>query len=236
MPALEHRNSRRGLRICLLSYRSNPHCGGQGVYLRNLSRALVISDTRWRSFPGRRISRSWTTAFRLIQLPGLDLYNPEDLFRMPSLANSRDPVNLVEWLGVSTMGFSEPLTFGMRAFRFSEAAEDPLRCDPRQPEPFLRRLGHQGRIPTVATIHHPITVDRDSLAIKAEVRSWRKKLKQLRWYSFIGMQKRVARTFASIITVSECARADISREFRIRPHRFRVVPNGINTEHFLSHS
>ena len=28
------------LRICLLSYRSNPHSGGQGVYLRNLSRAL----------------------------------------------------------------------------------------------------------------------------------------------------------------------------------------------------
>ena len=28
------------LRICLLSYRSNPHCGGQGVYLKNLSRAL----------------------------------------------------------------------------------------------------------------------------------------------------------------------------------------------------
>ena len=31
---------RAPLRICLLSYRSNPHCGGQGVYVRNLSRAL----------------------------------------------------------------------------------------------------------------------------------------------------------------------------------------------------
>ena len=28
------------LKICLLSYRSNPHCGGQGVYIKNLSKAL----------------------------------------------------------------------------------------------------------------------------------------------------------------------------------------------------
>ena len=32
--------SQAPLKICLLSYRSNPHCGGQGVYLKNISRAL----------------------------------------------------------------------------------------------------------------------------------------------------------------------------------------------------
>ena len=29
------------MRIALLSYRSKPHCGGQGVYVRHLSRELV---------------------------------------------------------------------------------------------------------------------------------------------------------------------------------------------------
>ena len=29
------------LRIALLSYRSKPHCGGQGVYIRHLSRELA---------------------------------------------------------------------------------------------------------------------------------------------------------------------------------------------------
>ena len=33
--------ARRRLRVALLSYRSKPHCGGQGVYVRNLSRELV---------------------------------------------------------------------------------------------------------------------------------------------------------------------------------------------------
>lgn len=31
----------RPLRIALLGYRSHPYCGGQGVYLRFLSKALV---------------------------------------------------------------------------------------------------------------------------------------------------------------------------------------------------
>ena len=30
----------RPLRVALLSYRSKPHCGGQGIYLRHLSREL----------------------------------------------------------------------------------------------------------------------------------------------------------------------------------------------------
>ena len=30
------------MRIALLSYRSKPHCGGQGVYVRHLSRELAL--------------------------------------------------------------------------------------------------------------------------------------------------------------------------------------------------
>ena len=86
------------------------------------------------------------------------------------------------------------------------------------------------RQPVVATIHHPITVDRD-MAVRAETALWRK-FKHLRWYSFIGMQKRVAHVFKHIITVSTQARDDISREFRIPAERFSVVPNGIDTRMF----
>ena len=31
----------RPLRIALLAYRGKPHCGGQGIYVRHLSKALV---------------------------------------------------------------------------------------------------------------------------------------------------------------------------------------------------
>lgn len=217
------------LRICLLSYRSHPHCGGQGVYVNHLSRALkdlghhvdVVSGP-----PPPQLDEN----INLFQIPGLDLYNPADPFRVPSLKELSDPVNLLEWLGVSTMGFPEPYTFGIRAHRFLKK------------RPFKYDIVHDNQsisygirsimefFPTIATIHHPITVDRD-LAVKAASSFW-KKLQQLRWYSFIGMQKKVARTLSRIITVSKCSMNDISRDFKIPPHRFNVIPNGIDTDLF----
>jgi glycosyltransferase involved in cell wall biosynthesis len=80
------------------------------------------------------------------------------------------------------------------------------------------------------TIHHPITRDR-SIAVDAE-KGFFPKLKQLRWYSFLGMQKQVARRLPCILTVSESARRDISADFGIGPERFRIVPNGIDTARF----
>ena len=105
------------LRVCLLSYRSNPHCGGQGVYLKNLSRALknlghvveVVSGP-----PDPQLDDD----IPVYQLPCLDLYNPEDPFRIPAPHELMDPLNLIEWIGVSTMGFPEPFTFGLRAYQF----------------------------------------------------------------------------------------------------------------------
>ena len=46
------------------------------------------------------------------------------------------------------------------------------------------------------------------------------------------MQKRVAKVFSYIITVSRHASKDISSEFRIPPNRFRIVPNGVDTNLF----
>lgn len=217
------------LRICLLGYRSNPHCGGQGVYIRNLSRALHALGHRVDVVSGPEYP-ILDPGVRLIKLPGMDLYNPKDLFRMPTMAELGDWANFVEWFGIATMGFSEPLAFGIRARAFLKS-----RCRRYDVVHDNQSLAYglwsiKRRIPTVATIHHPITVDR-ALEIKAETHLWRK-FKQLRWYSFISMQKRVARTLPYIITVSQCARKDISRDFSIPRNRFNIIPNGINTELF----
>ena len=46
-------------------------------------------------------------------------------------------------------------------------------------------------MPTIITIHHPITRDR---AIDMESEKWLwKKAKHMRWYSFLGMQIKVSR-------------------------------------------
>ena len=217
------------LRICLLSYRSNPHCGGQGVYLKNLSRALkdLGHQVEVVSGPPNPLLDNDIPVF---YLPSLDLYNPEDLFRIPSFRELCDPINVMEWVGVSTMGFPEPFTFGLRAYRFLRDKFHRYDIVHDNQSLSYGLWAIKKSVPTVATIHHPITVDRD-IAIKASRALW-KKMKYMRWYSFVGMQKRVSRNLSRIITVSECAKNDISREFKIPAERFRIVPNGINTDLF----
>lgn len=219
----------RPLRIGLLSYRSNPHSGGQGVYVKNLSRGLKDLGHQVDVISGPPYPQL-DADIRLYRLPSLDLYNPADLFRTPSLGELRDPVNLMEWLGVSSMGFPEPCTFGWRALQFlrHRGRYYDILHDNQSLSYGIWALAR--RFALTATIHHPITVDR-RVAIRT-ASSPLKKLQHWRWFSFIGMQKRVARRLPQIITVSACARDDISREFNIPVQRFQVVPNGIDTQQF----
>lgn len=223
-------SSESPLRICLFTYRGNPTCGGQGVYTKRLSRALADLGHKVdvASGPPYPILDDDITLYKL---PGLDLYNPEDLFRVPSLKELTSPVNLIEWLGVSSGGFPEPFTSGIRIWNFMR--KNAHNYDIFHDNQCLAYglLGIQAiGIPTIATIHHPITVDRDVEILSEKL--WWRKIKVKRWYSFINMQKRVSRRLSHIITVSEASRDDISRQFAIPPYRFRVVANGINTDIF----
>lgn len=221
------------LKIGIISYRSNPHCGGQGVYVRNLSRALtdlghsveVIAGP-----PDPLLGSPSNNGPTLTMLKTLDLYNPDDLFRTPSFEELKDPVNLLEWLGVSTMGFPEPLTFGMRAARYLKNRLDRYDIIHDNQSLGYSMLALARKIPVTATVHHPITVDR-RIAVQS-TRSFIKKAKHLRWYSFIGMQKFVAKRLKSLITVSDYSKNDIAREFDIPVDRFTTIPIGIDTKLF----
>lgn len=219
----------RPLKICLISYRSNPHCGGQGVYIRNLSRALkdLGHEVDVLAGPPDPLLHD---DISITKIKTLDLYNPADLFRTPSFEELKQPINMLEWLGISTMGYSEPFTFGLRAYQ--HLRKDFEKYDIIHDNQCLSYgiWAISKRTPTVATIHHPMTVDR-RLAVNSVSSIW-KKFKHLRWYSFIGMQKRVSRRLPKIITVSEFSKDDISKEYSIPKDRFSVVPNGINTELF----
>ena len=218
------------LNICLLTYRGNPTCGGQGVYIKYLSRALrdlghqvdVISGPPYPE-PVEHV--------RLYKMPGLDLYNPDHLFRPGKYRDLVSPVNQLEFLSMCLGGFPEPWTFGMRVYKYlrsTRPAYDIVHDNQCLAYGLLGlpRIGY----PTVATVHHPITVDRDAEIEAAP--TFLKKLKVRRWYAFLGMQKKVSRLLPRIITVSECSRKDISRDFGISINNFRVVPNGINTDYF----
>ena len=221
---------RRGLNICLLSYRGNPTSGGQGVYIKYLSRALVdlghhvdvISGPPYPELPKN---------VTLHPLPGLDLYNPDHLFKVENYRDLLTPLNQIEFLSMCSGGFPEPFTFGRRVYDYLREKRPPYDIvhDNQCLAYGLLRLPGLG-FPMVATIHHPITVDRDMELAAAP--NWVKRMKVKRWYSFLGMQIKVSRRLSKIITVSECSKRDISREFGVSPDKFRVVPNGINTDFF----
>ncbi|MEA2060243.1 MAG: glycosyltransferase family 4 protein [Thermodesulfobacteriota bacterium] len=217
------------LKIGLISYRSNPHCGGQGVYIRNLSQALsdLGHDVEVISGPPDPLLNGNS---RLTMLRTLDLYNPDDLFRTPKIHELKEFINLVEWLGVSTMGYPEPLCFGMRAKQYLMDKLDRYDIIHDNQSLSFGIYALSKKIPVTATIHHPITVDR-RIAVKT-TRSFFKKLKHLRWYSFIGMQKYVARRLPQIITVSDYSKRDIADEFSIPETKFTTIPIGIDTKNF----
>jgi len=222
-------HSHKKLKICIISYRSNPHSGGQGVYVRNIARELAELGHHVDVLAGPPDPLLEGKA-NLIPIKTLDLYNPEDLFRVPTAEELKKPINLMEWIGISTMGYSEPFTFGFRAYNYLKDKLDKYDIihDNQSLSYGIWALGR--KIPTVATIHHPMTVDR-KLAI-GSVRSPLKKLKHYRWYSFIGMQKRVSKRLNRIITVSDFSKNDISNEYKIPIENFSVVPNGINVDIF----
>ena len=217
------------MNICLLSYRSNPHCGGQGVYLKNLSRALKDLGHRVEVISGPP-DPQLDDDIPLHHLTCLDLYNPADPFRVPTLKELSNPINLMEWIGVSTMGFPEPFTFGIRAYLYLKSRLNTYDIVHDNQSLSYGIWAINKLAPTIATIHHPITVDR-KIAIRS-VSSPLRKMKEWRWYSFVGMQKRVSRTLPRIIAVSKSAKKDIGRDFNIPANKFSIVPNGINTDLF----
>lgn len=218
------------LKVCLLTYRGNPTCGGQGIYIKRISRALKDLGHQVHVVSGPPYP-DLDEDVPLHQLEGLDLYNPEALFRIPTFKELRSSINLLEWAGVSTGGFPEPHTFGLRAYRFlkERVGEFDIIHDNQCLAYGLLKVQALG-FPLVATIHHPIMVDRE--AELESVRWWWKKLKIRRWYSFVDMQTRVSRNLSHVITVSERSKQDVAKAFSLPIQRLHVVPNGIETGMF----
>ncbi|KQH80430.1 glycosyl transferase family 1 [Mycobacterium gordonae] len=218
------------MRIALLSYRSKDHCGGQGVYVRHLSRGLVDLGHEVEVFSGQPYPELLDPRVRLTKVPSLDLYREPDPFRVPRPSEIRDSIDLLELATMWTAGFPEPRTFTLRVARLlaDRKADFDVVHDNQSLGSGLLTIAGSG-MPVVATVHHPITRDR-SLDLAA-ARWWRKPLVH-RWYGFSSMQKQVARRIPDLLTVSSSSATDIVADFGVSPDQLHVVPLGVNTELF----
>ena len=219
----------RPLRIAYLAYRGKPHVGGQGVYTRHLTKAFVDLGHHVEVYGGNPYP-VLDERVPLHQLQSLDIYNDHFPMRMPGIWELK---NWTDWVEVSSFSFGqfpEPLAFSLRAW-------DQLRR--RKGEFDLVHdnqclgyglLGIQRDFPLLATIHHPITVDR-RLELEHAPTSY-KRLTLRRWYSFTNMQTRVAQRVARVVTVSENSFTDIVKDHGVDPSRMAIVPVGVDPDLF----
>ena len=231
LPALAGRPGLdRPLRIALLTYRGNPYCGGQGVYTRQLSRALAALGHEVEVFSGQPYPVV-DEGVGFTAVPGLDLYRQPDPFRVPGWREFRSLVDALEFGVMCTAGFPEPLTFSLRAWGMLKRRRGDFDLVHDNQCLGYGILGiARDCAPVLATIHHPITVDRTLDMAHAE--GIRKRLALRRWYGFTRMQVRVARRIPRILTPSETSRRDIAEAFDLPPQRLRTVTLGVDTEAF----
>ena len=221
------------MQICLLSYRAYQFSGGQGIYVRYLSRSLQklghsVDVVAGPPYP------DLADGINLIRLPSLDLYRlPEKRRYLINPLRLNTWPNFVEWLGECSGIFTEPHTFAMRAHDMFRQDGHLKKYDIVHDNQCItegifkiRQLG----MPLVTTIHHPITIDRE-LALKASnsaYKSWGIR----RWYSFADTQIKVARRLSHFITDSEHSLQEIMSSFGLPRERFRIIYCGVDTDVF----
>jgi hypothetical protein len=144
----------------MLSYRSKPHCGGQGIYLRHVSRELVALGHHVEVYSGQPYPEL-EPGPELLTLPSLDLYRDDDPFRTPGFSEYRDWIDALEVGMMWTAAFPEPLTFSIRALRAlrGRVSDFDIVHDNQVLAYGLLGIPRLG-LPLVTSIHHPISVDR----------------------------------------------------------------------------
>ena len=219
---------KQSLKICILGYRSMPYGGGQGIYIKYLSKALVEAGHQVDVISGQPYPHV-DERVNLIKMPSMNLFETGLGSLRPYHLKSM--TNIIEWTGKLTGGFAEPHCFSRRVFKYLQKhGRDYDIIHDNQCLGWGMLKLQKKRFPLVTTIHHPITSDLQ-IAINA-AGSWHEKLLIKRWHSFLTMQKKVATRLNNVVTVSERSRTDIAKAFEIKPDSISLVYNGIDTQEF----
>ncbi len=222
------------MKVCLLTYRGNMYCGGQGIYVYYLAKALqelghevhIMSGPPYASAP---------KGVKLHKIEGLNLYETYGLASLQHPLRLFNPVNFYEVVATHLGMFPEINTFSIKAYMRLREIMAEERFDiihDNQTLGYGLLLARGLGVPVVATIHHPIYIDMK--ADLAQARHFVNKLRRMMFYSFLVMQHRVAKHMDRVITVSEISAADTMRVFKLSRDKVRVVPNGIDTSIFAN--
>ncbi len=220
----------RPLKICITGYRSAPFGGGQGIYIKYLSKALVEAGHDVEVISGQPYPHL-DLRVKLIKMPGLDLFN--NGLGSLRLQHLNSLTNIIEWLSKLTGGFAEPYCFSRRVYNYlcQHGSHYDIIHDNQCLGWGMLKLQDKG-FKLLTTIHHPITSDLQ-IALNACDKWWERILIR-RWHSFLKMQKTVASKLDHVVTVSQRSRIDIAKAFALDEKNIQLVYNGIDTDEFRS--
>jgi len=209
-----------------LSYRSAPFGGGQGIYVYELSKALnnighnvdVISGPPYPEL---------IADIELIKLPGLNLFSTFKFRERLKIFFHTKNKSLDDWYEFSSTlmgGFPELQTFGNRAKIFLSDKNYDAVIDNQSIS--FGMIDIQKSKPLIEIMHHPIS--KDYFYDLKFARGLVQRLSKMRWFSFLKMQKKVAKQIKVVVTPSLNSKQDIHHDFKVPMQNIQVIPNGID--------
>ncbi len=217
------------LKIALLSYRSDPFSGGQGIYIKNISEALHNRGHEITIFSGNPLPEV-NKAIKVVRIETPGFFETFDSLERLKIFTSleKNRLNFMDFFETFTGTFTEPVFFGERLVKnkyFQETVDEFDIFHDNQsissyPETVLKKL--------VTTLHHPIHVDKE-IDLTSE-KSFLKRLSIKRWYSFLNFQKKNLKAVKKVISPSMSSKNDICRYFDYPSKNISVIWNGINLD------
>ena len=217
------------LKIALLSYRSDPFSGGQGIYIKNISEALQNRGHEITIFSGNPLPEV-NKAIKVVRIETPGFFETFDSLERLKIFTSleKNRLNFMDFFETFTGTFTEPVFFGERLVKnkyFQETVDEFDIFHDNQsissyPETVLKKL--------VTTLHHPIHVDKE-IDLASE-KSFLSRLSIKRWYSFLNFQKKNLKAVKKVISPSLSSKNDICRYFDYPSKNISVIWNGINLD------
>ena len=217
------------LKIAYLTYRGKPHVGGQGVYTRHLTKALVDLGHTVEVFGGQPYP-VLDERIALHKLPSLDIWNDQFPGRFPGFWEIKSRADLAEVFTHFRGTFGEPWSFSIRVREALKKRQRDFDLVHDNQCLGYGILDIEKMIPTIVTLHHPITRDR-ALEMQHS-KNWHKRFGIGRWYNFVKMQGRVASRMPRVVVVSENSIKDIHSDMGVSLDRMKLVPVGVDPELF----
>ena len=215
------------LKIGLLSYRSDPFSGGQGIYIKNVSEALQNRGHEVTIFSGNPLPIV-SNKIKVVEIntPGyFETFNSFERFKIFQ-AQEKTRLDLWDFIETFTGTFTEPIFFGDRLLQNTEFAKTVDSYDVFHDNQSISNYPDSINKKLITTLHHPIHVDRD-IDLENES-SFLRKLAIKRWYSFLNFQKKNLKKVKKIISPSRSSKKDICHYFQYPAEQISVIWNGID--------